>query len=123
MNLATTISIFAGGPGSGCRGRNCGRKRTYYHGTTSSNVYSILQNGLKKGRRVYISSNYNTASMYADLRSRELGEKPIVLEIRIPEKIVEKMRLHPDYGGVHNTPEQSFWHSGGIDKKYIKVLN
>lgn len=26
MNLATTIEIYAGGPGSGCAGPNCGRK-------------------------------------------------------------------------------------------------
>src|ERR1039457_3478906 len=25
MNLATSISIYAGGPGSGCTGPNCGR--------------------------------------------------------------------------------------------------
>ena len=28
MNLATTISIMAGGPGSGCNGPNCGRPLT-----------------------------------------------------------------------------------------------
>lgn len=28
MNLATTISIHGGGPGSGCQGPNCGRKPT-----------------------------------------------------------------------------------------------
>jgi hypothetical protein len=27
MNLADTISLYAGGPGSGCRGPNCGRKK------------------------------------------------------------------------------------------------
>lgn len=26
MNLASTISLLAGGPGSGCHGENCGRK-------------------------------------------------------------------------------------------------
>lgn len=28
MNLTSTIEIFAGGPGSGCRGDDCGRKET-----------------------------------------------------------------------------------------------
>ena len=27
MNLSCTISIYGGGPGSGCKGPNCGRKR------------------------------------------------------------------------------------------------
>ena len=27
MNLATTVSIYAGGPGSGCHGENCGRPK------------------------------------------------------------------------------------------------
>jgi hypothetical protein len=28
MNLQTTISIYGGGPGSGCRGTDCGRPKT-----------------------------------------------------------------------------------------------
>lgn len=31
MNLQTTIQIYAGGPGSGCEGPNCGRKSTGVH--------------------------------------------------------------------------------------------
>ncbi len=32
MNLSTTIEIYAGGPGSGCKGPNCGRPKEQSHG-------------------------------------------------------------------------------------------
>lgn len=48
MNICATITLHAGGPGSGCKGPNCGRPRTnvFYHGTVEENVHSILNNGL-----------------------------------------------------------------------------
>lgn len=49
MNLASTLTLLAGGSGSGCRGPNCGRPKTIYHGTTAENVRGILKSGLKPG--------------------------------------------------------------------------
>lgn len=62
MNLACSVELYAGGPGSGCRGTNCGRKvqmakdaaylqnaNAAYHTTPASNVPSILKNGIRVG--------------------------------------------------------------------------
>lgn len=54
MLMSATISLHGGGPGSGCRGPNCGRKSTgmserteaFYHGTVLPSAKAILQQGL-----------------------------------------------------------------------------
>lgn len=49
MNLFAAIEVYSGGVGSGCKGPNCGRPATLYHGTKVSNVDSIAKYGLTKG--------------------------------------------------------------------------
>lgn len=48
MNLQTTLSIYAGGLGSGCNGPNCGRPSGdfVYHTTHTKNVAKIEEKGL-----------------------------------------------------------------------------
>lgn len=48
MNLAATISVYAGGPGSGCRGENCGRKPSWWN-EPSDNPYA---RGMSKGEEL-----------------------------------------------------------------------
>jgi hypothetical protein len=69
MNLATTLTIYGGGPGSGCRGPNCGRpsiggkeqahvvakvllkgSKYLYHGTSSKSIKRIKNSGLVAGK-------------------------------------------------------------------------
>jgi hypothetical protein len=48
MQLATTIEIYAGGPGSGCRGSNCGRKPEWWN-EPSDNPFA---RGMTKGQEL-----------------------------------------------------------------------
>jgi RNA:NAD 2'-phosphotransferase (TPT1/KptA family) len=88
VKLSTTVNLQFGGPGSGCRGPNCGRPKTLYHGTTQKVLASILKNGLeptksheKYYRKVWVSSDYKTASDYAK-QSASRGFPGIILHIR-----------------------------------------
>ena len=108
MNLAATLSMYAGGPGSGCQGPNCGRPRTvtFYHGTTGQALRGILKNGLIPGsslgvRRskldplgygrakrgfVYLTKSQGVARWYARYHKRQEGSGAhgVVLEVNLP---------------------------------------
>lgn len=61
VNLTAAIEIQAGGPGSGCRGDDCGRPstgqaskgkvRVFYHGTTEKAGRLIARRGLVPGKK------------------------------------------------------------------------
>jgi hypothetical protein len=55
MNLESTISIYSGGPGSGCTGPNCGRRPSQLlHGTTLTNAVKIAKRGFKPNEEGYV---------------------------------------------------------------------
>jgi hypothetical protein len=88
LDLQKSIYIYAGGPGSGCRGDNCGRPSTggtpVYHGTQLGFAKKILKEGLKAGdvvgtshyRVAWGTSSRNIALSYAaEKASEEWGKK------------------------------------------------
>lgn len=129
MNLVATISIYAGGPGSGCRGENCGRTVTMYHGTIEKFIPRILKNGLDPRKSVrgehrgaYLSALRKTARYYAKggaFISKEVHHKPskaVILHLEIPEK--EFKKLKKDEASAFRS--KSFYSRKRIPPEYIK---
>lgn len=116
MNLATSISIFAGGPGSGCNpaAGTCGKAKTkvFYHVTHKKKVTDIRKNGLlpkvprevgdKKG--VYLTPNFNDPDYRA-------YEHDTVFRVELPEKF--KLEKDETHKGWFRTTQK-------IPAKYIK---
>lgn len=71
MNLSATIELHGGGPGSGCRGADCGRPSigkgvdVFYHGTVLPSAKAILKEGLKPhSEKTFKTGNYPPESPY-----------------------------------------------------------
>jgi hypothetical protein len=118
VDLAATISIYAGGPGSGCNpaAGHCGRTVTLYHGTTVANAKKILKQGFKAGRshwetktaaahgkgRVYFSKKlrdafefgYSSSTKQKDFldRDEDKGLKYAVIRTDVPQELYAKMK-------------------------------
>lgn len=102
MNLRSTISIYGGGPGSGCNPQagDCGRKsagkkdadvEVFYHGTVLPSAKQMLKEGLvpkpekafqtagidtsKKGY-VYVTQDKKLAMLFANARQAYDAAKP-----------------------------------------------
>lgn len=77
MNLTSTIELHAGGPGSGCKGPNCGRpKGEIYHHTSPLGVLGILHDKqLRPGASIF--STYHNVSFTTDpdFVSKRMSEK------------------------------------------------
>lgn len=130
MNLETTIQIQAGGPGSGCVGSNCGRPKTYYHGTRSGLVGKIKKEGIKPnpdrivgGRGfAFLTTKKETAQWYAKVRVIQqrnrngVQEKKAILKIVVPKE--HQSRVKPD----PNEPKhrKGFRVKGGIPAEWIQ---
>jgi hypothetical protein len=86
MNLESTLSVYSGGPGSGCQGSNCGRKRSkfIFHGTSEKSARSILVQGLKSDTLQYAADNRKQAIEYAQFRRGD-GNAAVVV-IKNPKK-------------------------------------
>lgn len=95
MNLTATIKLYGGGPGSGCRGENCGRPSTgekpqqtlhqFYHGTVLPSAKKILVEGIKDTPTqafnltradmhdhgyVFLTDDKNMAQRFAEFRQK-----------------------------------------------------
>lgn len=124
MQLEQTLTIYAGGPGSGCKGSDCGRPSTgptstWWHGTLSASAKQIFKEGLRqdpesawnkprlKSRKgyVYLTNDKSVAERFAKYRSKydrfgnmkETFEKPAIVELHLPTNIVEKLQPDPKY--------------------------
>lgn len=89
MNLASSIALYAGGPGSGCHGPNCGRPRT-----TEFREGDRVR--LLKPVKVYVRSSY-------DFKTLMPGKIATVIEVlpavgHQPERLA--VSLGPRYEGV-----------------------
>lgn len=107
--------LRAGGPGSGCKGENCGRKA--YHGTALDKVGKILKNGLLVNQKpthpvseigkVYLTKTRSEAenwaktfSQYSGKFRKDAGQSPIfdftkkkdfaVIEVSLPKRFKEE---------------------------------
>lgn len=60
MNLQTTISVYAGGMGSGCRGPNCGRKKVDVEDAFEkiNKVYRAVASGREVDKEDQLNANY-----------------------------------------------------------------
>lgn len=97
MNMASTVVIYGGGPGSGCQGPNCGRHVVLYHGTAAENVDSIRNEGLKEhnpyaqtghDKTVSLTSDVNTAHKYGYVSSPT--DKYAVISFSIPQDFADR---------------------------------
>ena len=147
MNLAVTVSIYAGGPGSGCTGSNCGRKVTLYHGTSVENARSILQYGFDPKRNLTkdeaedpkttsfskyreTAENYSGGGHGVHLLKRdslgktrlvEYGGTGAVVVVKVPENVLSKMYSHDKEGADpmgESAGEYNVKH-GKFPKEYI----
>ncbi len=81
MNISSTISLYGGGPGSGCNPEvgKCGRPETEgYHGTSPKDVRKILTFGLKPGydKHVWLTNSKEEALLiYAAPKAMGLGKR------------------------------------------------
>jgi hypothetical protein len=104
MRLLKSVLRGAGGAGSGWTAENGhvpgsqgGNEQILYHGTTQNALDQIKSEGLQpawatfqKGH-VLMTPSYQLAQHYAELRSRDRGDKPLILEVRIPAEHLDKM--------------------------------
>lgn len=132
MNLGTTISIFAGGPGSGCNPAvgKCGRSVTLYHGTSSIHVNSIRKNGIQpdkggaegdpvsKTGHVYLSHEKESAKMWARFRAANVGGKPVVLKVNVPSEHYGKLKGDTFRGKPTGGGDVRF--KGSVPSKWVK---
>jgi hypothetical protein len=82
MNQLATLDIFAGGPGSGCHGDNCGRPRLY-HGTSSDRLEAIQREGVRVKRNIPIfTDRKDEAIAYAKMVAEERGSKPVLITLK-----------------------------------------
>lgn len=114
--------VFAGGPGSGCRGENCGRPAVY-HGTLNDYAKNILQRGLLVSKamgtkRIWASELKKEALRYAiqgtvgAVREKMIGksEKEITAALKrkqVALVVIEnpgKAGFDADSFAVHETP-------------------
>lgn len=124
MILALAISLYAGGPGSGCNPvvGKCGRTQVLFHGTTVENAKRILNSGIKvgagkkqfdykmglgnkvQGQYNYFSTKHEGAKDWATSHSRFDGPtKYAVVRVEVPHTM--KMKDDPMSGGDKRTKE------------------
>lgn len=99
MNLEATISLLAGGPGSGCNPAvgKCGRTIVLYHGTAIKNLSSIQKNGLQRynaamavnRKTVSLTSDRTMAKQYGFVNQNSEG-KYAVLRLELPREFVHR---------------------------------
>jgi hypothetical protein len=97
--------IAAGGPGSGCRGSNCGRpKLELYRGIDARYVKDTLKHGLvthnawsadEKGTKVFVTRNKQTALGYADFHRSE-GAKRLAVVVLHGDKVLAADPQHKE---------------------------
>lgn len=66
MNLAATLAIYAGGPGSGCRGSNCGRPKTSE--TSGSPSLKVNGNGWLTSKGILHQNNKDESHYQSAIR-------------------------------------------------------
>jgi hypothetical protein len=132
-------AVFGGGPGSGCKGQNCGRHRTLYHGTSVENAKSILQHGFDPKRNItkadpedpkttsFSSDKKTAAGAYGRVDSfKRVGGKVVlipgggrgaVVKVRVP---AEMLSGHDSVGEAKG--EYNILHGGKLDKSYIQSV-
>jgi len=116
MNQLATLELFAGGPGSGCRGDNCGRPSkgkqretkekfvVFYHGTSVEGADRIKKEGILKSK-----AKMKTVDV-TDIPHRALdyGDKLVV--VKVPESLAKKFvnmtSDGPDWAFNGNIPPQ-----------------
>lgn len=89
MRLASTIELQAGGPGSGCKGPNCGR-----HG----NVTWTKPSDAKRGKLVLVDSNhlYPTQNRFVERQIEDLKNKIQSGQVQsLPALTVTKVKGEP----------------------------
>jgi ribosomal protein S18 acetylase RimI-like enzyme len=89
MNLFNTISLYAGGPGSGCRGPNCGRHRTAVDQLASK---LGLQFGLRESKWRGVVANVVHPNR-GEVGSVTMGQHPTDSK----SMFIDEAGIHPDY--------------------------
>lgn len=124
MRLHAAISLYAGGPGSGCNPEagKCGRPKTVFHGTAEQFAAQIKQQGLfppsvltgdPEGDKVYTSENRDEALKYALDKAEETGaSKAVLITIKNPDQAGLVQDLNPG-------EDTFFIKEGMVDPKYI----
>lgn len=125
MNLLASISLYAGGQGSGCQGPNCGRpKVVMYHGTSRSLLDKIKNRGIvpqkttyhtgpsQKLGRTYLTTDPKVARDYAYGRKASGGGA--VLKVQVPREVFDRMEKDKD-------EKKSFSYKGSIPAEWITV--
>lgn len=97
MNLEHTLSLHGGGPGSGCRGPNCGRpplsagpegdlkEGEYYHGTSIANARKILRSGIKTSRFGSVSTSiWKSDALFHARRASKEGDDIALIVVKHP---------------------------------------
>lgn len=134
MNLFATVSLYGGGPGSGCNPEvgKCGH-HALYHGTSVENALSILKYGFDTKRNltkkdpeeektVSFTKNRKTAEgAYGAIDSFRKGSivpgggRGAVITVKVPYHVLRTMRKGGGYEneGEYQTKGRKF------DRKYI----
>ena len=139
MLLFDTLELYFGGPGSGCRGSNCGRNKgalldslskarreggflTLYHGTNSRFLDSIKEKGLVPsglyGKKIYLTPVFARAKKWAS-PTLDGKEKPVILEFRVPKTLTRRMVADVHYAGE---PDQIALR-GSLHQKYLTKVH
>jgi hypothetical protein len=90
MNLESTIRIFAGGPGSGCRGSNCGRPHTFAEVFQKHGIAGTASPETKVKKRGKFFTGFFDAN-----------DKQVRTTHRLPNKKDEFLRIYPDKSWEH----------------------
>lgn len=98
MNLAATISIYSGGPGSGCTGPNCGRRKL------DEQKEKAHKEGLSWAKKKLAELSKKKGWTKAEIEHHilsELGRRPFGVSVR---SHVQK-QLNLKYNEAYDGPE------------------
>lgn len=100
-----------------------GSGEVVFHGTTAKVIDRIRMEGIKPGtdKIAFATASLESAEVYATVRAREEGAKPLVFEIHIPSKEADKMGA--DYGMTRPFTNYGYIISGGFKPEWIKAVH
>ena len=95
--------------------RGGGGVETAYHGTTTDVVDKILREGIRpqgEEKVAYATVMFEQAEVYAVVRGRSSGLKPVIIELQVPAKEAAEMgrNIGTAFGGPRGFPPE--WISG-----------